>query len=350
MLPSAAHQNVCDLCSTDCHLRTALILHKLSYHKVHQKHLKISAIAAGEFEVEDRVYSSDSDCEYRVITRIERIPKGKQEAVVDDSILPNDRSEEYTAEVVVDTTPNVNVLGDRGDSSLRRFECFVCKKSYKTKAPLIRHISSLHVSSVPTQQKRPPEEQKSYQCKHCDQTFHKRLEYDNHLTSLRDGKPFFCKVCRTGFDAKMELTLHKRNNKICSNPQKPRPYLCTYCGKYFERKDSLTVHTRIHTNDKPFACGTCGKSFIMKSTLQEHMNSHLGVSWWLTSDIVFELVYWLPFLLSDKTVRMPGDRLWQTIWIRQRSTTAYGQHARATHNQVSLLRSDVCQKSPYGVS
>lgn len=228
------------------------------------------------------MYSSDSDCEYRVVTRIERILKRKVRVKKETDWSDHGLSAPIDDQLVdyIDTS-DVEIATKRdpiGRRLVQSFECFDCKRTYKSKTTLKKHISLVHSSSYPTGQLLPSnDERKSYHCKHCDETFLKRLHYDHHLVTLRGGKPFFCKVCQTGFDAKMELTLHKRNNEACSNPPKSRPYLCTYCGKYFERKDSLTVHTRIHTNDKPFTCSTCNKSFIMKSTLQEHMNTHLGV-------------------------------------------------------------------------
>lgn len=234
----------CDLCHKNYGLKTALISHKLKKHKLIDKQVKTSALIADSAEAEDFIYSSDSECEYRIVTKVERIPKIQK---------PND--------IKLKTT----------------FECIHCKKVYKNKSNLRSHLAYNHRSKQ-TAAISEGSATKTFHCKHCDKIFNRRLHYEHHLRNHRKDTPFFCKTCQSGFNAKPELLLHKRNNPQCQNAPKSKQFLCTYCGKYFERKNSLTIHTRIHTNEKPFECIECGKSFIMKSTLREHMNSiHLGV-------------------------------------------------------------------------
>lgn len=244
------------------------------------KQVKTSLLIADASEAEDFIYSSDSECEYRIVTRIERIPTIRRPIKIENNLVPSyemmiivpDSNEKVDTESKASALPPIVDVPDVKPKSI--FECIYCKKMYKNKSNLKCHLDS-HRSKHTA--KSEEGSTKTFHCRHCDKIFNRRLHYEHHLSTLRKDTPFFCKICQSGFNAKPELLLHKRNNPQCQNKPKSKQFLCTYCGKYFERKNSLTIHTRIHTNEKPFGC-ECGKSFIMKSTLREHMNSiHLGV-------------------------------------------------------------------------
>lgn len=246
------------------------------------KQSKTSALIADATETVDLIYSSDSECEYRITTKIERIPKTRKPLKTEmhlgsyeiTFLEPEVKLEENVQSE--SKTYLLQTLVDSLDAKPKAiFQCIYCKKMYKNKSNLTNHLECYHSRNESV--KPLGSAAKAFHCKHCDQIFSRRLHYEHHLTSLRKDTPFFCKICHSGFNTKPELLLHKRNNAECQNAPKSKLFLCTYCGKYFERKNSLTIHTRIHTNEKPFICSTCGKSFIMKSTLREHMNSHLGV-------------------------------------------------------------------------
>lgn len=67
-------KNECDICGIDCRLKTELVLHKLSEHKLGCKEAKISQII-NSCIAEDFIYSSDSECEYKISFNIERVSK-----------------------------------------------------------------------------------------------------------------------------------------------------------------------------------------------------------------------------------------------------------------------------------
>lgn len=275
-------------------MQAALINHKLNTHKILEKRGKASEIIGQVYRTEDLIYSSDSECEYQITTIIKRIPK------LSTCSLKSDREEELN-EISHDIT---QVAGDYIKDDEKIFvenytvpenglienakyekpnayqcECIYCKKTYKNKRNLHRHLQIFHQSNdIPEDTSTDKTaSKKSYYCKHCQKTFEKLAQYERHLSALRKDKPYFCKTCQTGFDFKSDLMRHKRNSDKCKNTPKTKAYLCTYCGKSFERNNSLTNHTRIHLNEKPYLCSVCNKRFIMKSNLQEHMNSHLGV-------------------------------------------------------------------------
>lgn len=94
---SFADKNECNFCGIDCRLKTELILHKLSVHKIGCKEAKISQILDA-YQAEDVVYSSESECDYRISYQIERIPK--KEKILHEVLLPQIRNEPKEEEIV----------------------------------------------------------------------------------------------------------------------------------------------------------------------------------------------------------------------------------------------------------
>lgn len=296
-ISSASQQLTCDSCSKKYSLKSALLNHKLNTHKLLEKRTKTSVLIQQNYETDDIIYSSDSDCEYRIKTVIERIPKIKIETalIAEDTnpvkpyeiiiVQENIKSElnDVDADPKSKSSPAIAINKPKISSNQTKpklkFECIYCKKLYSNRKFLQNHINVLHIVKVSdlkiiSDYHETPK--KTYHCKHCDKMFQKRIVYEQHIANLRKDKPFFCKTCQTGFDNKSDITRHKRTNIACKNTPKLKTYLCNYCGKYFERKHSFDIHTKIHTNEKPFICVICKRGFIMKSTLKEHMNSHSG--------------------------------------------------------------------------
>lgn len=274
------------------------------------------------FETEDTFTPANSEYEYKIETRVEikRIPilhsPIKEETYIkDEPDIIHHHDHEYYATDSIDndliwfnsspspthnTRPNNAELLEENESGKPQpniqFQCVFCKNMYKSKSSLRYHMSSEHrtASHEPSIQSNQQQSEnrktgrkvgrpstvkdtRTFQCKHCNEMFANRSNYNKHVLTLRNGKPFFCRMCITGFDFRGDLIQHKRTNRECKSPPREKKYLCTYCGKYFEKKDSLRQHTRVHTKERPFECSECGRTFVNKGTLKDHMNSHLGL-------------------------------------------------------------------------
>lgn len=211
----------CNFCQRKFKLRIALFMHKLNKHKVLEKDMKISTIVTDSMEMEDVIHSSDSDCDYRISTKIEKVPKLiqfedhiAQEVMVEN--LPSSNFATYENSFGSVDLSNVAVenLAEKSVEDFEKivFECIYCKSIHKDEIKLRKHMSRWH--------------------------------YVDH---------------------------------VISSAKELKPFLCTYCGKYFERRDSFKIHTRSHTNERPYTCLICGKSFMMSKLLKDHTNTHSGV-------------------------------------------------------------------------
>lgn len=295
-----------------------MIVHKLNQHKTIERRTKTSDIITNSYHTEDTIYSSDSECEYRVITRIElkRIPRHKSEIKDednepllaspindrswDDEIEPNQIKDEIKCEPLT-AAVDYDKLFAAHKLQPTEFQCVYCRNAYKNQGSVRSHMFLAHkggnaVAPLKNKEKiaslsdksigknsgkvgRPLtiKDNRSFKCKHCNEIFANRSNYNKHVLTLRNGKPFFCRACITGFDFRGDLIQHKRQHRECKSPPREKKYLCTYCGKYFEKKDSLRQHTRVHTKERPFQCINCKRTFVNKGTLKDHMNSHSGL-------------------------------------------------------------------------
>eukprot|EP01084_Bolivina_argentea_P250138 419010_1 len=131
-------------------------------------------------------------------------------------------------------------------------------------------------------------------CIQCNKTFYFITDYEKHLISEHDYRPYQCTQCNSSFKRKFNLNAHIRrvHNKeqryqcICGktffakNDLKKHHNIhtntgqheCNYCDRRFVTKSMLISHTRSHTNERPFECIHCHKRFTLKSNLLKHLN------------------------------------------------------------------------------
>lgn len=289
-------------------MNAILLLHKLSFHKSVERQTKDRQ----SLRTEDIFCHVECDRKYRIVTHIEieRIPCEKPIIQEDEEYIDgikqgsdkesinNDAADDMPIQSEAIMLSAKEIPNEDKESTAHRlqpteFQCVYCKHSYKNKASCRSHMSHSHksiddeTSTVIGQRRksgsgrvgRPPTimDNRTFQCRHCDEIFVNRSNYNKHVLTLRNGKPFFCRNCITGFDFRGDLIQHKRQSRECKSPPREKKYLCTYCGKYFEKKDSLRQHTRVHTKERPFECTECSRTFVNKGTLKDHMNSHLGL-------------------------------------------------------------------------
>lgn len=167
-----------------------------------------------------------------------------------------------------DATPNeINVNG-----STFRFTCEYCGRGFNDQQKYEDHIKTQH----------PPQQQQTYHCQFCNQTFTSRSdlenheckppmyqEYATHQPHRSQGGAYTCNVCGKTFNQRYHLQTHMASHT--GN----KPFSCMICGKAFARKDVLGVHMKVHSDVKEFQCEVCGARFKQRYHLTRHMNTHL---------------------------------------------------------------------------
>ena len=155
-------------------------------------------------------------------------------------------------------------------SSVRKFPCQWCNKSYTQSHSLKTHINSVHkkfndktVTNLndPSVQKDP----KKFSCKSCEKSFNYPSNLSTHKKTVHEGIKFKCDSCEKGFASKQGLGTHNESvhEKIRIN--------CNFCEKSFTQKGAHKLHIKsFHDN-----CDICNKNFADSQSLRNHqMKSH----------------------------------------------------------------------------
>ncbi|XP_050439855.1 zinc finger protein 665-like [Adelges cooleyi] len=168
---------------------------------------------------------------------------------------------------------------------IRRFDCYICQRRFKTKSNIIRHIAKSH--STTSVEKKAPQKNKVdhrnsrikgftrnngglFNCGICSKMLSSKSNLRKHWRIHTDEKPFKCNVCAKTFGHQTYLKTHKRIHTG------EKPFKCDVCEKTFGQQSTLKTHERIHTREKPFKCNICEKTFGQQSTLKTHERIHTG--------------------------------------------------------------------------
>jgi len=140
------------------------------------------------------------------------------------------------------------------------FGCDFCPKRFAAKYSLQMHLLNRHNTDA-----------KPFECEHCDKRFTLKKELDQHMASHKKGfksRSYPCHLCELKFIAKDDLDKH-----LESHPE-ANIYNCGHCDKTFPRRYNLIRHERTHSTEKPFHCDVCNKDFGTKNGLHLHLQSH----------------------------------------------------------------------------
>ncbi|KAG1672333.1 Zinc finger protein 236 [Nymphon striatum] len=113
----------------------------------------------------------------------------------------------------------------------------------------------------------PPIRKGPFKCEYCDKVFPKWNQYQKHLRSHADDKPFQCKTCTSSFNLEINLKLHDAIHNTAE-------LKCPECFKTFGRLAGLKAHLRLHEEEDNVTCSECLEEFNTYSELNKHLKEH----------------------------------------------------------------------------
>lgn len=272
----------CEVCGASFQLQIALLIHKLNIHKILERNAKISDFI-NAYQLEDTLYSSDSDCEYRLVVNIARLPKIKSGKCVPAQRDEDKFSVEYDNETEIDIkrienslvfndgnnsssslTPSTNNTHNTVDTERKAAQCEFCNKQFYGHCNLHVHLKTNHYenNSGPQQLNKP----KSYQCYICKKVYSRCTALRSHfelkhpmiaIPEIRKGyKTVQCHLCEKLFARRYTLgvhlrTQHYKNDYIPKILNRHKSYQCYICKKFYVRHSTLKFHlATIHTSNK----------------------------------------------------------------------------------------------------
>ena len=270
----------CSICFLHFSHTALLLQHKLIKHRhVQRSNLTkistlINALTAVDEENEETFYSTDSDCDYTIITKtqIQRKPriKIKVEANQDDDIEFS--NEHINGNVNVDCKSvkvemNTDILNyvneieqvplDEEKKNLNddntTLKCDICGYATNQKTILSKHFKMCHTKSC---KETPPQ-----------------LDYKRPKLKVN-----VCGACGKTYGAIQSLNKHMKevHNIMKGKGTKQNALLCNLCGKEFNKSANLSKHLRQHSGVKRFTCEICSKQFCHKQNLKDHIINHTG--------------------------------------------------------------------------
>lgn len=166
-------------------------------------------------------------------------------------------------------------MGVLPPSSVSRFKCKMCNKTYSNEKKLQNHQENKHI--VYKKQEKVP----------------KRVSFSDHVIVHEVKEYHSCRKCPKIFEDYETLKVHmKRMHK------KRKCYVCFYCSKDFVDRTFFKVHIKLHCDScglllaskkkysehrryvckiiKKYECKTCSLSFFNYMDLKDHSYDHLG--------------------------------------------------------------------------
>ena len=136
--------------------------------------------------------------------------------------------------------------------------CRYCKKEFREKRSLDKHIKAIHSSDRP------------YNCNHCSECFKTANEQQRHIQShMRDSFAHKCDKCQMTFQKQEELHTHQRTHLD------QKTYVCDVCEKAFSSEKNMRAHAVKHQGELPHKCEICSMTFQSRSQLIRHATSHV---------------------------------------------------------------------------
>ena len=135
--------------------------------------------------------------------------------------------------------------------------CRYCKKEFREKRSLDKHVKAVHSSDKP------------YNCNHCSKTFKTQVEQENHIQSHMRDYAHKCDKCQMTFQKQDELNTHQRTHLD------QKTFVCDVCEKAFSTEKNMRQHAIKHQGELPHKCEVCMMTFQSRSQLIRHATSHV---------------------------------------------------------------------------
>ena len=182
------------------------------------------------------------------------------------------------------------------------FDCLLCKRAFRQKWQLQRHIRFVHAENKKKVNK------KDLKCNFCSKLFSIEENYQRHLMMHTGQKADPCPICNKFFQGPSDLKIHMETHdksyvhenkslvcELCGKQFKTsaglqmhmikkihsgigQDLICDICGKFFKWQANLYNHQKMHSGERDYICDFCNKSFTRKSHLTSHISDlHLDI-------------------------------------------------------------------------
>ncbi|KAH8341180.1 hypothetical protein KR074_008967 [Drosophila pseudoananassae] len=138
-------------------------------------------------------------------------------------------------------------------------QCQYCEERFTTDANLKKHHQLAHGSTTTM----------PFVCGICKRGYRMRTALHRHMESHDvEGRPYECNLCKVRFPRPSQLTLHKITVHLLT-----KPHTCDECGKQFGTESALKTHVKFH-GELGYQCDECDKSFEYLRELRKHRRTH----------------------------------------------------------------------------
>ncbi|XP_063631318.1 zinc finger protein 271-like [Cydia splendana] len=172
---------------------------------------------------------------------------------------------------------STNVSKDNSD--IDEYVCDTCRKTFRRKYDLIRHIQNTHtqtsskiIKTTPTVYECNKVDKITYPCDTCGIHFTQKVYLITHKRIHTDKRPYSCNICEKRFKTSGCLKIHERVHTGL------KPYSGEPCNKQFQDVRLLNKHKKVHTGEKPYMCEICKKQFSNILSLNIHKVTHTGIT------------------------------------------------------------------------
>ncbi|XP_063391187.1 zinc finger protein ZFP2-like [Cydia fagiglandana] len=172
---------------------------------------------------------------------------------------------------------SINILNENSD--IDEYVCDTCRKTFRRKYDLIRHIQNTHtqtydkiIKAKSTVYECNKEDKKTYPCGTCGIHFTQKVYLITHKRIHTAERPYSCNICEKRFKTSGCLRIHERVHPGV------KPYSSEPCNKQFQDVRLLNKHKKVHTGEKPYMCEICKKQFSNILSLNIHKVTHTGIT------------------------------------------------------------------------
>lgn len=140
------------------------------------------------------------------------------------------------------------------------FICDYCRKSFRSKGAITRHLFSNHVNAEP-----------KFECEICQKKFQLESLLKNHTYAVHREKKasVTCEICGKSFVAQFFLNKHMLTHTDKSERLAMRKQ-CEHCGEWLMTKSGIYYHKQLHTTGIQ-KCDQCEVELPNKLALKRHI-------------------------------------------------------------------------------